>query len=609
MKRRTWRIAAVVAVLGAAAALLALSAGRGREAAQPIREADAHLVGVERDAPAGEKASKEVAHATSALATGTFGPKVGTGKFLGVSTAVADLPLPTIPIVTSVKVGDSENLVAAQGSASNAKDPVVQHGKGSGSLTSTTANFDGICLPGGQPCADPSSCGCLPPDTNGAVGATQYVQMVNFDFAVYSKTTGLPVRHATPIDELWSGTSSECAAHNDGDPVVVYDQYANRWLLSEFIASPAAGESYGECVAVSTTGDATGTYNLYEFDWGPDMFLDYPHIGVWPDGYYLSANEFPAGQETSAGAAAIVLERSAMLTGAPARFVWFDESAANPVGGQYIGQLAGTADGSKQPPAGAPDVFAEVDDPTGIPPTGTSDPGFDLRLWKFHVDWTNPQASTFGNGGQPSATIPVAPFVRPQCTYGIGDCPLQKGGPEGLDALGDRLMFRLAYRNFGDHQSLVLNQTVKVDTREGIRWYEVRDPLGSPSIYQQGTYAPDDPVTDPLSRWMGSIAQDKKGDIALGYSASGVNEYPSLRYTGRAASDPLGQMTQAEQTFFTGTGPQTEPEGRWGDYSALTVDPNDQCTFWYTNEYLETDLAVIGTWATRIGSFTFSGCK
>jgi hypothetical protein len=322
----------------------------------------------------------------------------------------------------------------------------------------------------------------------------------------------------------------------------------------------------------------------------------------------MSANEFPAGQETSAGAAAIVFERSAMLAGQPARYVWFDESAANPVGGQYIGQLPASADGSRQPPAGEPNVFAEVDDPSGVPPTGT-DPGFDLRLWKFHADWSNPSASTFGNNGQPNTVIPLAPFVRPQCVYGYGDCALQKGGPQGLDALGDRLMFRLAYRNFGDHESLVLNHTVKVDDRLGIRWYELRDPAGNASIYQQGTYGPDDPLTNPLSRWMGSIAMDKKGDIALGFSASGINDYPSLRYTGRGPADPLGKMTQAEQLIFTGTGPQTEVEGRWGDYSELSVDPADQCTFWYTNEYLETDLAVIGTWATRIGSFKFSGCK
>jgi hypothetical protein len=211
------------------------------------------------------------------------------------------------------------------------------------------------------------------------------------------------------------------------------------------------------------------------------------------------------------------------------------------------------ADGSRLPPAGTPNVFAEVDDPSGV--------------------------------------------------------LLQKGGPQGLDVLGDRLMFRLAYRNFGDHESLVLNHSVKVDTRVGIRWYEVRNSIRGPQVYQQGTYAPDDALTNPLSRWMGSVAMDKRGDLAAGYSASGPNDYPSLRYTGRAVGDPLGALTQAEQVLYTGTGPQTEAEGRWGDYSDLSVDPADDCTFWYTSEYLASDVVVIGTWRTRIGSFRFPGCK
>jgi hypothetical protein len=567
--------------------------------------AGARAVGVAREGSSAVDA--RYARANAGTTNATLGPIVGTGVFQGVAT-VADLPVVRAPVVTTaLNVRDNEHLVATSGS-SNAKDPVIQKKKGTGPLSAPIANFDGICLPSGVPCAEASSCSCLPPDTNGAAGQTQFVQMVNTDFAVYSKT-GQVLRHATPINALWAAAGGECAAHNEGDPVVVYDQFANRWLLSQFVASPAAGEDYGECVAISQTSDATGAYNLYFFDWGPTIFLDYPHIGVWRDGYYLSANEFPTGQETSSGAAAIVLERDKMLAGQPARYVWFDESAANPVGGQYIGQLPGDADGAKLPPAGEPDVFAEVDDPSGIPPTGTGDPGFDLRLWRFHVDWSNPQSSTFGSNGQPSFTLPVAPFVRPQCTYGVGDCPLQKGGPEGLDALGDRLMFRLAYRNFGDHESLVLNQTVHAGALEGIRWYEVRNPVNAPTIYQQGTYAPDDSVTDPLSRWMGSIAMDHSGDIALGFSASGANDYPSIRYTGRAAGEPLGSMTQAEQVMYTGQGPQTEPEGRWGDYSELSVDPTGDCTFWYTQEYLTTDLVAIGSWATRIGSFRFPGCK
>jgi hypothetical protein len=601
LKSKGWRTALVLLVLGAAIVALVLGAVSRHEAKGERVEASRGIV---RQGSSAEQ-SRERARAAASAAQATLGPHIGTGEFQGAAT-VADLPVAQAPVVTTLNARDNEHLVAQQGSA-NAKDPVIQKTRGTKPLSAPIANFDGICLPFGAPCAEASSCSCLPPDTNGAVGQTQFVQMVNSDFAVYSKA-GQVLRHATPINALWSAVGGECAAHNDGDPVVVYDQFANRWLLSEFVAQPAAGEDYGECVAISTTSDATGTYNLYFFDWGPNTFLDYPHIGVWPDGYYLSANEFPTGQETSSGAAAIVLERGKMLAGQPARYVWFDEAAANPIGGQYIGQLPGDVDGSRLPPAGSPNVFAEVDDPSSIPPTGT-DAGFDLRLWKFHVDWSNPQSSTFGNNGQPSFTLPVAPFVRPQCVYGYGDCALQKGGPQGLDVLGDRLMFRVSYRNFGNHQSLVLNHTVKADAVEGIRWYEVRNPITAPTINQQGTYAPDDSVTNPLSRWMGSVAMDKQGNMALGYSASGPNDYPSIRYTGRAAGDTPGQMTQAEQVLYTGQGPQTEAEGRWGDYSELSVDPTDDCTFWYTQEYLTSDLVVLGSWATRIGSFRFPGCK
>jgi hypothetical protein len=272
--------------------------------------------------------------------------------------------------------------------------------------------------------------------------------------------------------------------------------------------------------------------------------------------------------------------------------------------------LPGDLDGSSLPPSGSPNWFSEVDDPTGVPPTDPGDTGFDMRLWAFHVDWTNPANSTFGNNGAPNTTLPVAAFARPQCVYGYGDCSPQAGGPQQLDVLGDRLMFRMPYRNFGSYASLVLNHSVHANGKIGIRWYEVRIPRnGTPSIYQQGTYAPDDPATNPLWRWMGSVAQDRNGDTALGYSASGPNNFPSVRYTGRAAGDPLGQMTQTEQVAYTGTGPQTEVEGRWGDYSDLTVDPSDDCTFWYTQEYLAVDTVVIGTWRTRIVSFKFPGCR
>ena len=598
-RRRTGIVVSLPVVL--AGIVLAATAG---SAGTPARQAGTVIV----------RAGSSVASGTAVSAGNTsasFGPNVVNGVFQGESPAVSTLPvLPVIP--GPLHTRDNESLQA--GGNTNAHDPVVQHRKGTGPISAPIQSFDGICLPFGPPCGQPSSCSCLPPDTDGEVGGSQYVQAVNTDFAVYSKT-GAVLRTSTPINELWANTNGECKIHNDGDPVVVYDQIARRWLISQFIATPTGepgDDQYGECIAVSTTSDATGSYYLYEFDFGIDVFFDYPKIGVWPDGYYMMANEFPTNSETSAGVGVFAFERSKMLLGQPARVVFFDESQHNPTGGQYIGMLPGDLDGSSLPAAGSPNWFAEVDDPTGIPPQSVGDTGFDLRMWAFHVDWTNPANSTFGNNGAPNATQQVAEFVRPQCVYGYGDCAPQKGGPQQLDVLGDRLMFRMPYRKLNNNTaSILLNHSVQTPGGKiGIRWYEVRIPRGgSPSIYQQGTYAPDDTTTNPLWRWMGSIAQDKNGDIALGYSASGPNDYPSIRYTGRAAGDPLNQMTQVEQVGFTGTGPQTEVEGRWGDYSDLTVDPVDDCTFWYTQEYLAEDTIIIGTWRTRIVSFKFPGCR
>src|SRR3954467_11309344 len=288
-------------------------------------------------------AAASAATVSSSTTAASFGPNVGNGHFDGSSIAVRDLPVLPIPPVTSITARDNENLHPS-GGPSNAKDPVIQKGKGTGAISDPINSFDGICLPFGPPCAQGSTCSCLPPDTDGEVGATQYVQMVNSNFAVYSKA-GAVLRGSTPINELWAGTNSECASHNEGDPVVVYDQLAKRWVLTQFIAQPGDGEQYGECIAVSKTSDATGAYYLYTFLLSPNVFLDYPKFGVWPDGYYMSANEFPDGSETSSGAAAIVFERSQMINGGPARYVYFDESAYNPTGFQYIGQLPGHLDG------------------------------------------------------------------------------------------------------------------------------------------------------------------------------------------------------------------------------------------------------------------------
>jgi hypothetical protein len=544
-----------------------------------------------------------------------------------VSIPLGDLPT-TAQIVTSqTELGDTERrLVGRQIQSPGVHDPVVQNAAAAANMPALGVSFEGMNI-------DQGCGGCLPPDTDGAVGPNHYVQMVNTDLAVYNKTTGALISGPTPIKNLWS--SGECAVNNDGDPIVVYDQLADRWLISQFVAS--AAPSYAQCIAISTGPDPSGSYYAYEFDQSTTVFHDYPKIGVWPDGYYMTSNEFPSGQETNSGAGEFVFERPKMLLGQPARFIWFDSSNLA-IGAAYIpgGQNPTNLDGKVPPPAGAPNYIVEVDALPSTPdPTNTSAV---LVMWKFHVDWNNPANSTLGTGsgvptpvggglytasaGHPNFQVPIANFVPAQCVYGQGpNCVPEKIVPGAnaatLDTLGDRTMFRVTYRNFGDHESMVVHHTVVTaadapngSTRTGLRWYEVRNLSTTPKIYQQSTFAPLDP-TNPLWRWMGSAAMDHMGDIAIGYSASGPNYYPSIHYAGRLSTDPLNDLTQGEAVMFAGTGIQGFPLNRWGDYSDLTVDPNDDCTFWYTQEYAPTNplpSLIDVNWHTRIGSFKFPQC-
>ncbi len=406
-----------------------------------------------------------------------------------------------------------------------------------------------------------------PPDTNGAVGATQYVQWVNSSFAIFNKTTGTLIAGPTAGNALWAGFGGGCQTNNDGDPVVVYDKLAQRWVFSQFSVSTAP---FLQCVAVSTTSDATGTYNRYSFQY--NNFDDYPKMGVWPDGYYETFNMFSGN--TFVGADVCAYKRTAMLNGLPATQICFQQGAS--VGGLLPSDL----DGTTPPPAGSPNYVLNF---------GTNN----LNLYKFHVDFTTPANSTFTG----PTVINVAAFT-PLCNGGT--CVVQPGTAQRLDSLADRLMYRLAYRNLGSHESLVTNHSVAVTGGGGVRWYEIQNPSGTPVLAQQGTFAP-----DATYRWMGSIAMDQAGDMAAGYSVSSSLIRPSVRYTGRVPTDPAGTM-EAEVTVVTGTGSQTGNLSRWGDYSALTVDPVDDCTFWFTTEYMKTTGSF--NWNTRIANFKFPGC-
>src|SRR5438094_3371452 len=410
-----------------------------------------------------------------------------------------------------------------------------------------------------------------PPDTNGAVGPNHYVETVNTSFAIFNKS-GTPIYGPVPINQVWSGFGGGCQSNNDGDPTVVYDGIADRWIVSQFSVTTTP---YLMCVAVSTTSDPTGSYYRYSFSYGTVNFPDYPKLSVWPDAYYLTVNLFANGT-TFAGAGVAALDRSKMLAGQPATQQLFYTGTA------YGGLLASTLDGSRLPPAGSPNYLV------GLGTTSS------LATWKYHVDWTTPSNSTFSA----PTSLAVASYSE---ACGGGTCIPQSGTFQRLDSLADRVMYRLAYRNFGDHEALVVNHSVTSGSSTGVRWYELRPSGGNLTVFQQGTYHP-----DASYRWMGSIAMDQAGGIGLGLSVSSSSLKPQVHYTGRLASDPAGQMSQGEGTIVNGAGAQTGNLSRWGDYSSMSVDPVDGCTFWYADEYLPANGSF--NWRTRIGTFKLPGC-
>jgi hypothetical protein len=383
----------------------------------------------------------------------------------------------------------------------------------------------------------------LQPDANGAVGATQYVQWVNTSFSIYDKSTGALIEGPVAGKSLWSGFAGACSMTNNGDPIVEYDKAAARWVFTQR-STPSGGPNY-QCVAVSTTSDATGTFYRYAFPL-PNNFPDYPKLGVWSDGYYLSINMmFPTAPFNYIGPYVCALQRSAMLTGASATSQCFQLSS------NYVSLLPSDLDGLTAPPSGSPDYFIEL---------GSNS----LNLWQFHVDFSNSSNTTLTG----PTNIPVSAF---NLTCSNQACVSQPGTSEQLTTWDDRMMYRFAYRNFGSYESLVALHTVVVGNRVAPRWYELRSPGTNPYIYQGGAYAP-----DSNSRWMGSIAMDQLGDIAFGYSVSGPSTYPSIRYTGRLATDPTGTL-ESENTIMNGSG--SEPSvNNWGDYTSMSVDPSDDCT-------------------------------
>jgi len=434
----------------------------------------------------------------------------------------------------------------------------------------------------------------VPPDTEGDVGPTHYVQWINLIFAVYDKSTGTIVPGGGPFagNTIWARFGGPCEANNDGDPIVLYDHLADRWLFSQF--SPFEGI---QCVALSKTGDPRGPYDRWAFEVSPGQFNDYPKLGVMPEAYYLSLRDFPSGDGDFASAAAF--DRAAMLAGDPAAtFVKFSLPCLrdNCPDGIQPPHLEGPA-----PAAGTPGIFSRTwDDDFQGPLTGTD--GY--RLWRFVPDFVTPASSTFTE----LPIVPSAGFDSTMCGFFKRGCVTQPGA-EKLDPIDELQMDRAQYRHFATHNSLVINTTVDATGKNvaGVRWAELRNSGGGWTLHQEGTFAPD----DGHHRWMGSAAMDKNGNIALGYSVSGREVFPSIRYTSRLANDPLGTMPGGEVELVAGSDVQKKSFSRWGDYSTMSVDPVDGCTFWYTQEYQadDGDGRQDFDFKTRIGAFKLPDCE
>jgi hypothetical protein len=541
---------------------------------------------------------------SSSAAASKAGPKFSDAVAYDVSPAVRDLPKTgTAPDHAGGPAG-SDGYTSVEGGGSSAvrlsaRLDASSANAASAAIGTPSANFEGLS---NQNNFNALGIRVNPPDPVGDVGPNHYVEMVNLAFAVYSKT-GTLLDGPHTLGSLWAGFPVTDCARNAGDPVVLYDQLTDRWILSQFTS---VGPEYWNCIAVSTTGDPTGTYYRYAFSTGVN-FPDYPKYGVWTDAYVITTREF--GPTVEYGIGVYALEKNKMVNGEPARAVSFFLDGNDPDILPLVGDglLPGDIDGKQKP---------KTD--TAIPIVGTQDDGFAygatfdaLNIWDLYVKWhSTPDASL-----ALKTQLPVASFdsVFP-CAPTSRDCLPQPGitnPAQYLDILSyrQRPTWRLAYRNFKDYEALVTNQSVEAAPGvAGARWYEIRrNDAGAYSIFQQGTYAPN----DGIHRWMGSIAQDKKGNMALGFSVvNGTTVFPGIRYTGRLSGDPAGTMPQGEQTIINGSGVQTTTNSRWGDYTSMNVDPVDDCTFWYVNEYYTAagQASSPAGWQTRIASFKHPSC-
>ena len=449
-----------------------------------------------------------------------------------------------------------------------------------------------------------------PTDSNGASGDwpgneinAQVVEWVNVSYAIFNKHTGAYIAGPISGQTLWTGFAGDCSATNSGDIIVQFDKMAHRWVMFQ----PRFTAPFASCFAISNTPDATGTYTRYQFPQNAG-FPDYPKLGIMPEAYYQSNNMFNSALTAYIGVQPCAYNRVKMLAGDPTaeQICTLDNSNGSLFDDGF---LPADLDSPELPlPKGTPEVFV------GSIDNFASETN--VYMYTYAVNFSTLSATltctaTDANG---TGTCPIAtglPAFVGLCNFGSSACVVQKGTTSKLDSLGDRLMFRLALRRTVNAANVPVNNwmvshSIKTATSGAVRWYEFRSPAGNPTAlaaYQGGTYAP-----DSTYRFMGSLAMDKAGNIALGYSRSSSALYPDIYYTGRAPSDQLGAMAGeasiVNQTVATGS--QRSTANRWGDYSSMTIDP-DGCTFWYVNQYYTVPNSTFG-WSTRVASLSFPSC-
>ena len=459
------------------------------------------------------------------------------------------------------------------------KQELSQNNFAVSAFSNTLVNVDGS-----------SYTGVNPSDTNGDVGINYYIQSINAgsssNIFIINKTDGTLVSEFL-LNSLAAGSGTGCGA-GTGDPVIFYDQFAEngtgnangRWVLTEF-----TNTSF--CVYVSQTSDPmAGSWYIYEFNSSTGDLPDYPKFGNWSDAYYIGANEGPRQY---------ALDKQNMLIGATARPAQFFVGTELPgFGFQHI--MPVDADGETLPPTGAPGIFmrhrdGDYHDNGTLPDV--------LEMFEFHVDWNTPANSTFTG----PFSIEVSEFDTNLGGTNFDDLSVTQPSGTNLFPLKQPLMWRVQHRTIDGKQYIVGNMVTDVDGNDlhGVRWFQL-ERLASTitegwTLADEGTYS----LGDNVNRWMASTAMDGDGNIAIGYNVSNTSTYPGMRYAGRLTTDTPGTMPRGEHTIIEGTA--SNSSGRWGDYSSLSVDPVDECTFWYTAQY-----NVSSNWSTRIASFKFNQC-